>query len=483
MSINRECIVLERFHSADDSARLDAWHATGAPLLDLRSPDTFAKQRLVGPVSNVPYFRLAVEGFMLPPREMPFALLVAGPVANPPLVPTFGNTAEEEEGAPPPSFQSIAAMTSEHGSGPPSVKAILHCFLSPRSPWIISDLFVDSPSLWDAAQDRGLVADRSEDIKPFHLWMPTPILRGMIDKIEEIVTVANDDQHRGANMPFSPSGGSSSTRDGPQDLTSRDVQHRGSSDEKRKICLDLGCGAGRDSVFLALRGWDVLAVDNMPKALARVRRLAARCGANASTELHCGNDGSFVFRDTCGEDTSDRGFEPESKPSTRAVGRVVTAMVDVRKNPEALMQCVSTFCGSSPLYKSDGVDLLVVARFLHRPLFEHMNPCASSSKVEVAMDTRAEKLPRCDSYDSKSDATGTSSGLVAPGGVVVYHHFLHGVQEHPIGHPSSPADILQKGELGAVFDGWMQLLNDEETPLPDGRPMTSFVAQRPIKHD
>ena len=96
---------------------------------------------------------------------------------------------------------------------------------------------------------------------------------------------------------------------------------------------------------------------------------------------------------------------------------------------------------------------------------------------------REEKLPRCDSYDSKSDATGTSSGLVAPGGVVVYHHFLHGVQEHPIGHPSSPADILQKGELGAVFDGWMQLLNDEETPLPDGRPMTSFVAQRPIKHD
>ena len=154
-------------------------------------------------------------------------------------------------------------------------------------------------------------------------------------------------------------------------------------------------------------------------SLARVRRLAARCGANASTELHCGNVGYFVFRDTCGEDKSDRGFEPESKPSTRAVGRVVTAMVDVRKNPEALMQCVSTFCGSSPLYKSDGVDLLVVARFLHRPLFEHMNPCASSSKVEVAMDKRAQKLPRCDTYDSKSDATGTSSGLVAPGGVVV----------------------------------------------------------------
>ncbi|HVL38307.1 MAG TPA: class I SAM-dependent methyltransferase, partial [Fimbriimonadaceae bacterium] len=40
--------------------------------------------------------------------------------------------------------------------------------------------------------------------------------------------------------------------------------------------LDLGCGAGRDSVFLAAHGWTVQAVDRLPDALEIGRGLAAR---------------------------------------------------------------------------------------------------------------------------------------------------------------------------------------------------------------
>jgi len=40
--------------------------------------------------------------------------------------------------------------------------------------------------------------------------------------------------------------------------------------------LDLGCGTGRDAVFLAPLGWEVTAVDILPDALERGRDLAAR---------------------------------------------------------------------------------------------------------------------------------------------------------------------------------------------------------------
>jgi tellurite methyltransferase len=41
--------------------------------------------------------------------------------------------------------------------------------------------------------------------------------------------------------------------------------------------LDLACGTGRDAVFAASCGWQVTAVDVLPDALERARRLAAAC--------------------------------------------------------------------------------------------------------------------------------------------------------------------------------------------------------------
>jgi len=65
------------------------------------------------------------------------------------------------------------------------------------------------------------------------------------------------------------------------------------------------------------------------------------------------------------------------------------------------------------------------------------------------------------------------------GGLVLYSHFLEGVQHHPIGHPSHPNDYMERGELRALFAGWEVLLDDEEACLPDGRPMVAFLARKP----
>ena len=42
--------------------------------------------------------------------------------------------------------------------------------------------------------------------------------------------------------------------------------------------LELGCGTGTDTIYLASHGWDVTAVDMVPKALATARRKAAAAG-------------------------------------------------------------------------------------------------------------------------------------------------------------------------------------------------------------
>jgi len=55
----------------------------------------------------------------------------------------------------------------------------------------------------------------------------------------------------------------------------RGNQRRGSLSQH--LCaLDLGCGSGREAVYLAAQGWQVVAVDRLPEALQRGRDLQRR---------------------------------------------------------------------------------------------------------------------------------------------------------------------------------------------------------------
>jgi SAM-dependent methyltransferase len=49
--------------------------------------------------------------------------------------------------------------------------------------------------------------------------------------------------------------------------------------------LDVGCGTGRDAVYLAGRGWSVTGVDAIPRALDGARRRASESGAQVNWVL------------------------------------------------------------------------------------------------------------------------------------------------------------------------------------------------------
>lgn len=70
------------------------------------------------------------------------------------------------------------------------------------------------------------------------------------------------------------------------------MEHIHASGAGRKLrAVDLACGCGRDAVYLALQGHDVLAVDLLPDALDRAADLARRNGVSLTTRAMDLEDG------------------------------------------------------------------------------------------------------------------------------------------------------------------------------------------------
>jgi len=54
---------------------------------------------------------------------------------------------------------------------------------------------------------------------------------------------------------------------------------------KGGVALDVAAGHGRESVFLAMHGWDVTAMDRAPEALEKAAALATRSGTSIRTQV------------------------------------------------------------------------------------------------------------------------------------------------------------------------------------------------------
>ena len=154
----------------------------------------------------------------------------------------------------------------------------------------------------------------------------------------------------------------------------------------RPKALDLGCGGGRDAVFLARQGWQVTAIDQEARVLKRAKQLATKSGA--SVKFKC---------------------------------------CDLKK---------------SGCFPEGHFDLVTVVRYLNRDLF---------SQIDAA---------------------------ITPGGYIVYQTFSRGAEA--FGSPKNPNFILQEGELSEVFADY-RIIVDRIDKLEDGRPIASFIAQKPAE--
>ena len=157
--------------------------------------------------------------------------------------------------------------------------------------------------------------------------------------------------------------------------------------------IDLACGAGRDSVMMTLNGWQMVAVDYMDSALDRAKNLAK----NNQCELE-------------------------------------TIQLDLEK--KELSDDINPF----PLEWLGFFDLVIIARYLHRPLLKHLH------------------------------------SLLRPNGFIVYQTFMLGCEK--FGSPKNPRYLLRDGELADFFPTY-KILHDKVELLSDGRPTNAFIAQKP----
>ncbi|MDG6777891.1 methyltransferase domain-containing protein [Thiomicrorhabdus sp. zzn3] len=156
----------------------------------------------------------------------------------------------------------------------------------------------------------------------------------------------------------------------------------------KPTAIDLGCGGGRDAVYLAKSGWQVIGIDHENRVIKRAKQLAQNSGA--SVKWKC-----------C--DLKKEGCLPDSQ-----------------------------------------FDLVMVMRFLNRALFTQID------------------------------------AMIKPGGFVVFQTFTEGAEAY--GSPKNPNFLLKEGELSEVFADY-RIITDKIEKLPDGRPVASFIAQKPVNRD
>lgn len=149
--------------------------------------------------------------------------------------------------------------------------------------------------------------------------------------------------------------------------------------------LDLACGSSREGVHLALRGWRVDAWDHDDIALERAGSFAQRHGVTLATRK-----------------------------------------VDLE---------------AGPVPPGEDWDLVMVFRFLHRPLLAWI------------------------------------AQAVRPGGSLVYETFRAG--QEVFGHPKHPRFLLQPGELAAAFPLW-RVEAAEDTEPAGGPYMSRLWLRRPL---
>jgi tellurite methyltransferase len=146
-----------------------------------------------------------------------------------------------------------------------------------REVWVVADSWEAYYALgWLHARGRRarLVSAPPPNADPtarYRLWEPNEWLETVLYAWE----TATQAEFRIAPLLQVPPASRGEPRGGLVPPAGRGNQRRGSLSQHLRA-LDLGCGSGREAVYLAAGGWQVVAVDRLPEALQRGRDLQHR---------------------------------------------------------------------------------------------------------------------------------------------------------------------------------------------------------------
>lgn len=201
----------------------------------------------------------------------------------------------------------------------------------------------------------------------------------------------------------------------------------------RSLALDLACGAGQNAVYLAERGWPVVAVDFSSAALDRAAALAASRGIAVQRVAPGATPAQFHGIVLVEADLTSR-LECDGQPAQAGLTPLFfnQAFPPGRARPSAR----SSPHSHSPAF---GFDLILCFHYLHRPLLP---------AIERAL---------------------------APGGYLLYETFSEPQTLHAEG-PHSPEHLLHSGELPRAFSHLVPIFYREcQSP----RAVASLFACRP----
>ena len=222
---------------------LSMWRESRTLLLDMRSDAAFHTRRLEGAV-NLPRETMSGRLHELPPRSKPLAVV---------LDPAPG-TCEDVESW----YRAQLAWFGADFKG---------------NPWTMRGCLVGHDALFiDHAPAAGFPVAQGvvTPMRRGRLWEPSDNVARWLPKVEARMGPSS----WGAGGLLLEGAGV-----GPRDRADGNGDGEGGegdagTEHGRPLCIDLGCGAGRDAVYAALRGWRVLALDSDAKGLARCGQLA-----------------------------------------------------------------------------------------------------------------------------------------------------------------------------------------------------------------
>lgn len=287
---------------ASIASGLSSWHSSPSRhlLLDARSPSSFFSQRL-RVSTNVPWCQFEASWSQLPAQVIPFAI----------LLPNEQQLQQQDEerrekikqnhatknGGDRPHEQATVGKKKNAPLGPSSpdfvpthaslVELLRSYHWSIPSEWI----FIDSPDLWSAASDIGLLVDGPNDpIEQHLLFQPSPYLLKHSNTIKQGVEEAERRRTRRDKQGDDTTSGVASPAKQPR-LDGALCVSNGSSDSSSSppfSCLDIGCGSGRDLGWFLRSSplWHGTGIDVSSDLLSRAHGLATTLGVEQRLATH-----------------------------------------------------------------------------------------------------------------------------------------------------------------------------------------------------